>query len=547
MKLHSVTQGTKSWHDLRDKHFSASEAAAVMGDHKYMSRDELMAQYATGIKPEITPQQQKLFDKGHASEAGARPIAESIIGQELYPVTATDDNDWLLASMDGLSMLGDIGFEHKLYSAKLADQVGKGELDKHYIWQLEHQALVTGCAEILFMTSDGTEDNCAYFTYEPNPELQKQLISGWKQFEIDLAEYKTKLANGEIKQTVAAQAEVLLDLPAITYKMNGLALTSDFDKFKEQARLLIEKSKKPLKTDEHFATAESLIKVFKSAEDKLSGLSEQVIGEVSDIDAFIKELKQVSEGMRQARLATEKLVTAEKQNRRQEIINKAQHDLNSHIQAQQAKLDGYALPVYRADFEGALKGKRTIESLQSAANDCLANAKIAISQQADEGAANLKAFNELAVDHKFLFADLQQNLFKTADDFTAMVKSRIADHKEAEEKRLEAERERIRQEEAAKQPEPESEELPLEAEKPALKQQVNAVMDNKQAEPVRGAGAQFRPLEWNVSIRHEDDLKAIKSIIGDAEYGEMLHDNNGNEYELQLTIKRVAIKKAVAA
>ena len=38
MKLHSVTQGTDAWHQLRDKHFSASEAAAVMGDHKYMTR-----------------------------------------------------------------------------------------------------------------------------------------------------------------------------------------------------------------------------------------------------------------------------------------------------------------------------------------------------------------------------------------------------------------------------------------------------------------------------------------------------------------------------
>lgn len=470
MKLHSVIQGSKSWHDLRDKHFSASEAAAVMGDHKYMSRDDLLKQYATGIKPEITPQQQKLFDKGHASEAGARPIAESIIGQELYPVTATDDNDWLLASMDGLSMLGDIGFEHKLYSAKLADQVGKGELDKHYIWQLEHQALVTGCTEILFMASDGTEDNCAYFTYEPNPELQKQLISGWKQFETDLAEYKTKLANGEIKQTVQAQSEVIRDLPAIRYEMNGLSLKSDLSEFKSQAAALIKKSQEPLVTDENFATAETLVKTFSAAESRIKSLSEQVIGEVQDIDAFIKDLKQIGEEIRQARLSTEKQVKAEKENRRQEIINKAQHDLNNHIQAQQSKLDSYALPAYQADFAGALKGKKTIESLQSAANDCLANAKIAISQQADEGAANLKAFNELAVDHKFLFADLQQNLFKPADDFTAMVKSRIADHKEAEEKRLEAERERIRQEEAAKavkQPEPEPEELPLAAERPA--------------------------------------------------------------------------------
>lgn len=475
MKTLTLTQGSQEWIDARRKYHTASNAAAVMGDHKYMTRDELLHQYATGITPEVNDAQQRLFDKGHEAEAEARPIAEQIVGEDLYPVTAADDEDWLLASMDGLTMLGDIGWEHKLYSVGLAAQIESGKLDAHYVWQLEQQAYVTGCEKILFMASDGTESNCVYFWYTPSPELQYKLGAGWAQFENDLIEYKAKLENGEIKQTVAAQPEVIRDLPAITYKMNGLALISDLSEFKSQATALIKKSQEPLVTDDDFATAEALVKCFSSAETRIKSLSEQVIGEVQDIDAFIKDLKHIGEEIRQARLATEKQVKAEKENRRQEIINKAQHDLNNHIQAQQAKLDGYALPAYQADFAGAMKGKKTIESLQSAANDELARAKIDISQQADKGAANLKAFNELAADYKFLFSDLQQNLFKPSDDFTAMVKSRIADHKEAEEKRLEAERERIRQEEAAKAakeaeqpaPQPEPDELPLAAEKPA--------------------------------------------------------------------------------
>jgi len=468
MKIHSVTQGTQAWHDLRDKHFSASEAAAVMGDHKYMTRDDLIKQYATGYKPEVTPQQQKLFDKGHAAEALARPIAEDVIGQDLYPVTATDDNDWLLASMDGLVMLGDTAWEHKLYSKSLAEQIKAKKLHMHYVWQLEHQAIVSECSDVLFMASDGSEENCEYMAYKPNKNLQQKLIAGWKQFEKDLAEYKAKLEAGEIEAPVKAESEVIRDLPAITYKMNGLALQSDLTVFKTQAKQLIEKSREPLVTDNDFATASTLVKTFSDAETKIKALSEQVIGEASDIDAFIKDLKQIGEEIRQARLATDKKVTSEKERRRQEIVTKSVHDLNNHIQAQQAKLDGYTLPAYNADFVGAMKGKKTIESLQSAANDELARAKIDINQQADEGAANLKAFNELAVDHKFLFADLQQSLFKPADDFISMVKVRIADHKEQEEKRLEAERERVRQEEAAKATAPDDEdELPLATGKPA--------------------------------------------------------------------------------
>jgi hypothetical protein len=199
------------------------------------------------------------------------------------------------------------------------------------------------------------------------------------------------------------------------------------------------------------------------------------MNEAPDIDAFRKEIAETREEIRQARLAGSKRIDTEKQNRRQEIINKAQHDLNNHIQAQQAKLDGYALPAYQADFAGALKGRKTIESLQSAANDCLANAKIDISQQADEGAANIKAYKEHAAGYEMLFSDLQQNLFKAHDDFVAMVKLRVAEHKQKEAEKLEAERERIRQEEADKaalaekkpEPQPEPDDYPLAAEKPA--------------------------------------------------------------------------------
>lgn len=466
MQQLNVIQGSDEWLAAREGKFTGSLAPSVMGAG-YDSRDKAIIKFIGTDAEEVSPHLQKVFDEGHAAEAEARPHAEHFMGDSLSPLVCVAEIDGLplLASLDGVTFSGEQIWEHK-HTSKEFD-----EIPPLYFWQLEHNLLVSGAGECLLTITQKQTGEKKHFWYESIPDRRKALISGWKQFAKDVEEYKTKLANGEIKQTVKAQSEVIKDLPAIACNIDkNMAVTSNFDKFKIQADALIEKSKEPLVTDDDFATAESLVKIFKSAEDKLAFLSEQVIGEVSDIDAFIKDLKQVSEGMRQARLATEKQVKAEKENRRQEIINKAQHDLNNHIQAQQAKLDGYALPAYQADFAGALKGKKYIETLQSAANDELARAKIATSQLADEGAANLKSFNELAADHKFLFADLQQNLFKPADDFVAMVKSRIADHKEAEEKRLEAERERIRQEEAAnanKQPEPEPEELPLAAEKPA--------------------------------------------------------------------------------
>ena len=111
MLIHNVPQGSPEWLSLRSSYFTASEAPAMMGASKYQSRTELLAQKKTGIVPEVSPAQQKLFDRGHETEALARAIIEAQIGEDLFPVVATEGN--LLASVDGMDMLGNVLFEHK--------------------------------------------------------------------------------------------------------------------------------------------------------------------------------------------------------------------------------------------------------------------------------------------------------------------------------------------------------------------------------------------------------------------------------------------------
>ncbi|EGH49051.1 hypothetical protein PSYPI_44576, partial [Pseudomonas syringae pv. pisi str. 1704B] len=57
---------------------------------------------------------------------------------------------------------------------------------------------------------------------------------------------------------------------------------------------------------------------------------------------------------------------------------------------------------------------------------------------------------ELAVDHNFLFNDIQQLIFKANDDLVSLIKVRIDEHKQAEEAKELEQRERIRAEETAK-------------------------------------------------------------------------------------------------
>ena len=126
MKILNLTQGSQEWLLARAKCFTASEAQAMMGQSKHFSRKELLAQKATGIVPEVSPALQKLFDKGHAAEAAARPFAEAFLGEELYPVVGVSgEKDEYLASLDGQTMVGDINWEHKLWNKGLAASVAQ--------------------------------------------------------------------------------------------------------------------------------------------------------------------------------------------------------------------------------------------------------------------------------------------------------------------------------------------------------------------------------------------------------------------------------------
>src|SRR5688572_8572760 len=117
MQTHDLIQGTPEWHAHRARFDNASDAAAALGVSPYKTRSELLRERATGIPAPVDPFQQKRFDEGHRAERLARPLAEKIIGEDLYPVVGT--NGTRSASFDGLTMLERVSFEHKLLNEEL--------------------------------------------------------------------------------------------------------------------------------------------------------------------------------------------------------------------------------------------------------------------------------------------------------------------------------------------------------------------------------------------------------------------------------------------
>lgn len=444
MNIIQVTQGSQEWHKLRANHFTASEAPAMMGDSKYQTRGDLLRQKATGETKDVSPAQQRIFDKGHAAEEAARPLAEDLIGEELYPITATAEIEGLplLASFDGLTLMHDIAFEHKLFNQSLVARVQAGDLEPHYYWQLEQQLLVADAERAVFVCSDGTADNFYHCEYTSVPDRREALINGWKQFAKDLSTYQAP----EVAEVV--EAEPVRDLPAITYRMDGLTLNSNFDVFKEAALALVEQSQQPIETDQDFANAEAQVKIFKKAETKIKALSEQVLGEVQSIDTFVKDLKFIGEQIRQARLATDKQVKNRKDEIRLQILTAADRQIGTYEKEIEAQINA---PISaKVSVADAMKGKKTVTSLKEAADTAVAQAKIEIDGLANIAKTNKAYLEGVAPSYGFLFNDWSHIAFLEGLAFQGIVDKRITDHKAAEDARLEDERARIRAEEEAK-------------------------------------------------------------------------------------------------
>ena len=435
MKVHNVQQGTPEWHALRSSYFTASEAPAMMGASKFQTRNDLLTMKKTGIVPDVSPQQQAAFDRGHATEEMARPLVEEMIGEELYPIVGTSGN--LLASMDGATMLGDVLFEHKLWNEKVVTQIRAGELDPHYYWQLEQQLLVSGAERVIFVCSDGTKDRFAHLEYSPVAGRREQLLAGWAQFEQDLGEFVVKEAKVEAIGAAPDQ------LPALRIDVTGMVTASNLDAFKSHALAVIGDINTDLSTDKDFADADATVKWCGEVEDKLKAAKEHALSQTESIDVLFKAIDDITAETRRKRLELEKLIKARKDIIRSDMVMDAAKALQAHIDQINETLNSrIRMPRVSADFAGAIKGKRTIDSLKEAADAELARAKIEASRIADLIRANLKSLNELAIKHGFLFHDAQELVLKANDDLVALIKVRINEHElqQAELKRQEEEK-----------------------------------------------------------------------------------------------------------
>lgn len=448
--IDDLVQGTPEWHAHRAQHRNASDAPAMMGHSKYTSRTELLHQMHTGVSPEVDARMQALFDEGHRCEALARPLAEELIGEPVYPVTGVDG--LLSASFDGLTMTETVAFEHKMLNdalrAVMVDGCTGADLPMMYRVQMEQQCMISGCERILFMASKWTKDGLPvevrHCWYEPDQALADQIRAGWAQFEADLANY----VPAEVIDKPVAR--VVTSLPAVSVQVSGaLVVRDNFPKFETALRHFIEVDLivKP-ETDQDFADLTLQIQALKDAESALDAAETQMLSQVEQVDTIKRTKEMLRELARDHRLAAQKRLDARKLEIKGEIVASGVTAFREHMEALNKRLGKPYMPEIAANFGGVIKNLRTVDSLRNAVNTELARVKILANETADRIDANLKHLRETASEHVALFPDTATIVLKAPDDLQALVANRINEHKAAEQKKQDELREQIRKEEA---------------------------------------------------------------------------------------------------
>ena len=447
MITQNLIQGSPEWLAYRPSHDNASDAPAMMGCSSYKTRDQLIAELATGITPEVDPATQRLYDSGHRFEKLARPLAEEIIGEDLYPCTGSVEGSRLSASFDGLTMLEDPAWEHKRMNERLRAVLSVpgctgADLPLEYQVQMEQQSAVSQCSKVLFTASDwDASDNlieALHCWYTPNLELRARILAGWEQLHKDVAAYvPPEAAPAPVVSKQVAHLPVVFDM-----RVEGKLVACNIEQYKPAALAYIAAISTKLVTDQDFSDADADAKFCRDSADKLERAIEQAMGQMGDINQALNTVREIAAAFDAKGLSLEKLVKARKDEIRNEIVRGGAKALIEHITALNVRLVHNYMPHVPADFSGVVKGKRTVESLRNAVNTELARAKIEASAIADRIEANLKTLEASGLVVHYAAA----LVLKAPDDLAAIIANRVT----AEQQRREAERERIRAEEAAK-------------------------------------------------------------------------------------------------
>lgn len=443
MKTVKHIQGSDGWHEHRRTTRNASDAPAMMGVSPYVTRAELIRQRATGIERVIDEQTQAVFDRGHAVEPLLRALAEKIIGDELYPITATSDDGYLSASFDGVTLDESAIFEAKQSNTGKIAAIAEGRIPPADAWQIVQQFAVNESAtRCLYLCGDGTE-NGTFRLWIVRADVESdipKLRAAWAQFDADVAAYVP-----EPTMATAPVAKPVEGFGSLALRVEGRVLASNLDAFRADAEAFIARLPKPdnMQTDDDFGHADAAVKACTEAESRIKAAKDAALAQMADVDAVLRTADTIAETIRAARLALDKAVKTEKERRRAEIVAAGADAVRAHYATINATLGAHAITAPQSlslDIGASIKGLKSLASIKDAVDTAVANAKIDASQRAETVRSSMIALAEAINGHESLFPDrITLCATKAPDDIRNLAAARIAEHKAREAERAQRE------------------------------------------------------------------------------------------------------------
>lgn len=188
---------------------------------------------------------------------------------------------------------------------------------------------------------------------------------------------------------------------ALAIRLKGEVVESNLPEFRVFVSARLKEVNTELSSDEHFGQAEVDVKTLTDLQGKIKAARNKAIEEAGRLTEVLNELDETEEEVRQVRLNLDKAVKAQKSKIKRSIIEET-----VALFVKESGLTESRASAVRGLVEGAVKGKRTLETMRSSA-DVMIKTKL----------GEVSKCRELLV----AFADADQSRESLISDFNALL------------------------------------------------------------------------------------------------------------------------------
>ena len=178
MKIIELEQGSQEWLSWRKTVITATDASIIMGNNPWTTPYKCW-QRKLGLIEE--QKSNEAMERGKRLEPDARAQFIEKYGIDMTPVVVeSSEFEFLGASLDGISKLGNHILEIKCGGEKLHNMATHGIIPDYYMDQMQHQLLVTRAEKCFYYSYNGQYGICIEVL--PDPEFINRFMPKARAF-----------------------------------------------------------------------------------------------------------------------------------------------------------------------------------------------------------------------------------------------------------------------------------------------------------------------------------------------------------------------------